>query len=151
MQVIRVIDGKNYEVHSNGDIYVINKKTIKGYIHRGYILMRFGGRKGFTKGLHQVLAESFILNPTNRPYINHIDGNTLNNNIANLEWVTPAENNIHRYNKISGAPKSIIINKDMRTVICGLTYEIHKNGDVFSINKKLLKGSITRYKYLYWC
>lgn len=38
---------------------------------------------------------SFIPNPDNKPYINHLDGNPLNNSIENLEWCTPRENTVH--------------------------------------------------------
>ena len=44
--------------------------------------------------LHRIIAEMFIPNddPVNKQWVNHIDGNSLNNNINNLEWCTPKEN-----------------------------------------------------------
>jgi len=45
--------------------------------------------------VHRLVAEAFLSNDDNKPYINHIDNNGLNNNITNLEWCTQTENMIH--------------------------------------------------------
>jgi hypothetical protein len=53
--------------------------------------------QGHPNKLHRVVAKCFIPNPNNKPQINHLDGNKLNNNIQNLEWVTNSENQKHAY------------------------------------------------------
>ena len=42
--------------------------------------------------LHRVVAELFIPNPENKPYIDHINGNTHDNRVSNLHWVSQKEN-----------------------------------------------------------
>lgn len=47
--------------------------------------------------VHRLVAESFIDCPGSGYVVNHKDGNKLNNNVSNLEWVTPSENSRHAY------------------------------------------------------
>jgi len=53
-------------------------------------------KKNFT--IHRMVAELYVPNPLNKPHINHIDGNRLNNHYTNLEWVTRSENMKHSVN-----------------------------------------------------
>ena len=42
--------------------------------------------------VHRIVAQAFIPNLDNMPYINHKDENRLNNNIKNLEWCSAKYN-----------------------------------------------------------
>lgn len=85
-----VIDG-NFAVYEDGTIYRIadgieipvELKTSTGYYTFSY-------KKGYA--VHRVIATAFIPNPDNKPEVNHIDGNKLNNAVSNLEWATQSEN-----------------------------------------------------------
>lgn len=60
--------------------------------NRGYYSV---GIKRKTYMVHRLVALAFIKNPGAKPFVNHIDGNKLNNNVTNLEWCTVQENNQH--------------------------------------------------------
>ena len=60
--------------------------------NRGYYSV---GIRRKTHMVHRLVAQAFIPNPENKPFVNHIDGNKLNNHVSNLEWCTAQENNLH--------------------------------------------------------
>src|SRR5699024_11716174 len=45
----------------------------------------------------RIVATTFIPNPDNNKFINHIDGDHRNNHVENLEWATSNENNNHAF------------------------------------------------------
>lgn len=54
-------------------------------------------RKGVprTTSVHRIVAEVFCENPMGKKFVNHKDGNQINNNHLNLEWTTHSENCRH--------------------------------------------------------
>jgi hypothetical protein len=90
----------NYLIGNNGEVYnkqtQYSKKPTSNYSGKGYLYVDlYNGNKRKRKYIHRLVAEAFIPNPQNKPYINHIDGDTHNNLVENLEWCTPLENVEH--------------------------------------------------------
>lgn len=71
-------------------------RVLKPAISSGYHVVTLY-KNGIRENLkvHRIVAESLIPNPENKPCVNHIDGDKLNNSQTNLEWVTYSENTFH--------------------------------------------------------
>lgn len=80
-------------IQTNGKIFTLKAKIKKLTLgNNGYYHFRFKGRQYL---LHRAIGLAFIPNPNNEATINHKDGNKLNNDIDNLEWVSYRENSLH--------------------------------------------------------
>ena len=60
-------------------------------------LTLYRNKKKFNKTVHRLIAEAFLPNPEQKPFLNHKDGDKANFQLSNLEWVTPSENSAHAY------------------------------------------------------
>lgn len=47
--------------------------------------------------IHRLVGKEFIPNPENKPEINHLNADKSNNQVSNLEWVTPKQNIQHAW------------------------------------------------------
>lgn len=94
-----------YKVSNTGKIFkTINSQLsnigeVRLHVNaRGYAtasLYKDGKAKNYV--VHRLVASAFIPNTHNREFVNHKDGNKLNNIVSNLEWCTRSENLIHAY------------------------------------------------------
>jgi len=75
------------------------QKVLKqGKASNGYLTVSFcvDGIKS-NQSVHRLVARAFITNESNKPQVNHKDGNKHNNHVDNLEWMTRSENGLHAY------------------------------------------------------
>lgn len=84
-----------------------SKRLLKGRIkaawisNRGYRRIQLCNEENHKHfQISRLVAEAFIgKQPKNKKFINHIDGNKLNDRVENLEWCTQSENVLHAYKK----------------------------------------------------
>ena len=120
------IDGRVYSKYSSKYLKIEEAKGI-GYKRVSLVL---GGGKKRSFLLHRLLAIHFIPNPEGYEYINHKDGNKLNNTLDNLEWCTSGYNQEHAYaSGLKSLPKGEVNGRS-----------ILKEDDVLNIYSRLLKG-----------
>lgn len=94
----QIKDYSNYYISDNGSVYnSLTKNILKGSVgengYKYYRLSKNGKKKMFYA--HRLVAEHFLSNLNNLPVVNHKDGNKLNNNVDNLEWVSYKDNSLH--------------------------------------------------------
>lgn len=61
--------------------------------NQGYIMIALSGKR---LSVHRLVAVAFIPNPDDKPTVDHIDRNRLNNTVTNLRWATLSEQNKNR-------------------------------------------------------
>lgn len=140
------IDGyPNYSVSNLGKIRndktgrILKPNKSGGYRSYYQVWLSRGSCASHKRALiHRLVAEAFIPNFENKPFVNHLDGNGFNNCVSNLEWATRSENMVHSYyvlnNKIGfgGGPKKVVRIEDGRIFnsiheaarICGLSSNV---------------------------
>lgn len=98
--------------------------------------------------IHRMVAIAFIDNPENKEYVNHIDGDTHNYSIYNLEWATPEENSKHAMKTgltikndqtLTNINESIIPGEEWRTIKDYPQYLVSNFGRILNINTNRIK------------
>lgn len=100
-----ITDYPNYSVSNLGRVknnttnrILYGHDTGKYYKNgKGYLAVHLGRNPNKFAKVHRLVAIAFVPNPDNKPFVNHIDGDTHNNVASNLEWCTNRENVIHSF------------------------------------------------------
>jgi hypothetical protein len=123
-----------YQVSNQGRIKSLPRKLWNGegwFDYKGKIIIPRIDNNGYpivtlsthSKGkrfrVHRLVAKAFIPNPNGYTVVNHIDCNTTNNNVNNLEWCTQKHN-------VQYAVKKGAFNKYMKRV------KVLETGEIYS-------------------
>lgn len=97
-----------YEISNLGRVRSLHKATCNksnilcarkhhryNYTSASILLNKKG--KGKETQISRLVAQAFIPNPENKPFVNHLDNDATNNIYTNLEWVTHRENVEYAY------------------------------------------------------
>ncbi len=114
---------KGFEVYSVSDHgNVKNNKTGRilkpSKTHDGYFLIcLMKEKKQYTKLIHKLTAQAFLVNPDNKKCVDHIDNDRQNNKLINLRYATSSQNqqNASISSKNTSGTKGVSWNKrDMK-------------------------------------
>lgn len=141
-------DFPNYEIDDQGNVRNVNtnhfvtKRLIRNY---HYVDLRYNGKRKNAR-LGRLVAQIFLENPENKPQVNHLDGNQLNDCLKNLEWCTVSENQVHKNNlaRLKGIYKKPKGNRKFSIKKIEKVHELRKKGMLHKeIAKKLNMGIST--------
>lgn len=134
------IKDKNGRVHNYDELVLTPKVS-----NTGYIVVSINRK--WTQ-LHRLVAEAFIPNPDNKPCVNHKDGNKLNPNADNLEWVTYKENQNHaEYNNLTGDRSGVSIDVFDDSGYIGSFKSFSKCAKAMNLDRKIISAICDTDKY----
>jgi hypothetical protein len=95
-----------YRVSKEGVVYFAGR-IVPQYKVRGYPVIYLpkrrlpAGRKNRALLVHRLVASAWLLNPKDKVYVIHLNGDRADNRACNLKWATRSETLLHAYH--SGA------------------------------------------------
>lgn len=86
-----VIDYPRYTVSTHGIVFDTKRgKIVPSHPNRkgGYLAVKLYNNEGIRKTcyVHRLVSMAYLPNPDNLPEVSHIDFDTTNNDVSNLEW-----------------------------------------------------------------
>lgn len=117
--------------------------------YKRIVLMKDAKKKRYM--CHRLVAETFIPNIDNKPFVNHIDGNRGNNCIENLEWCTKIENEQHSINVLGKTMKGKTTSKPVKCIELDKTFTSMRQAVEFlgnrACNEGIKKAIVANRKY----
>jgi hypothetical protein len=134
-----------------GKEVMLKSNSVRGYL-AVTIYLETGKRT--TKTIHKLVANAFIENPYNKREVNHIDGDKLNNNVSNLEWMTRKENAQHGWDTGLFEKARLSISKPVIDILTNKKYPSLKSAcqetlENYRTNKSRIYFKSPRQRFFY--
>lgn len=154
-----------YEVSNQGRVRSSKDKTTKSKLHgerkwRQRILKQKLGKDSCCRVslwknkvdktflVHRLVAEAFIEKIEGKEYVNHIDGNRLNNFVGNLEWCDHTENNNHAFENGLMPTNQFIILENLTNGELTRFTSMSKASEYLGRNQSYIRSCIERNDYI---
>lgn len=86
-----------YKISKDGRVWSCKtKRLLSQHNSHGYMFVHLIADKDKSIAVHRLVAITYLPNPNNHPTVDHIDRNTLNNNVSNLRWATMSTQNTNK-------------------------------------------------------
>lgn len=148
-----------YKISKEGEVYSTRvKRCLKPFVEgkrRNLTLRENGVKKKIA--IYRLVARAYIPNPNNYRIVNHLDGNSMNDNVTNLEWCTKKRDIQHAYEMGLHKNAKALVQIDMEGNEIEKFFNIsdasRKTGHSRTTLRKLLSGKREsfkgfRYKYV---
>jgi hypothetical protein len=121
------------------EIILKSGSYLNGYLH----VSLYKDNNKEIKTIHKLVAKAFILNPENKPEVNHKDGIKSHCEETNLEWNTKSENKIHALKfglRKSGENhiQAKLTNEMVRLIKNSLTISLQEFANICNVRKQTI-------------
>jgi hypothetical protein len=156
----RIAKRNDYDAKLSGQM--LKPNVIKGYLR----VTLYNGTRNKHKQffIHRLVADAFISNPNDLPFINHKDENKMNNHVDNLEWCTAKYNSNYgtaierrvrhqNWRDIAKKQSVAVVQKDLNGNVIKY-YESMSDAEKYGFNipgvSKCCNGYLKTYKGYVW-